>query len=52
MLRNMAKGHVYPDKSERPIAYASRTLNKHELSYSQTDKGEKSIISVLKDFSQ
>ena len=23
--------HVYPDKSERSIAYASRTLNKHEL---------------------
>ena len=44
--------HVYPDKSERPIAYASRTLNKHELNYSQTDKEGASIIFVLKTFSQ
>ena len=26
--------HIYPVKNERPIAYASRTLNKHELNYS------------------
>ena len=44
--------HVYPYKSERPIAYASRTLNKHELNYSQTDKEGASIIFVLKTFSQ
>ena len=30
--------HVYPDKIERPIAHWSRTLNKHELNYSQIDK--------------
>ena len=30
--------HVYPDKSERPIAHASRTLNKHELNYLHIDK--------------
>ena len=44
--------HVYPDKSERPIAYASRTLNKHELNYSQIDKEGASIILALKKFSQ
>ena len=44
--------HVCPDKSERPIAYASRTLNEHELNYSQIDKEEASIIFTLKKFSQ
>ena len=44
--------HVYPDKSERPIAYATRTLNKHELNHSQIDKEEVSIIFALKKFSQ
>ena len=44
--------HVYPDKSERPIAYANRTLNEHELNYSQIDKEEASIIFSLKKFSQ
>ena len=43
--------HVYPDKNERPIAYASRTLNKHELNYSQTDREGASIIFALKKFS-
>ena len=44
--------HVYPDKSERLIAYASRTLNKDELNYSQIDKERASIIFALKIFSQ
>ena len=44
--------HVCPDKSERPIAYASRALNEHELNYSQIDKEEASIIFTLKKFSQ
>ena len=44
--------HVYPDKSERPIAYATRTLNKHQLNYSQIDKEEVSIIFALKKVSQ
>ena len=44
--------HFYPDKSERPIAYASRTLNKHELNYSQIDKERASIIFALKKFSR
>ena len=44
--------HVYPDKSEKPIAYASRTLNKSEINYSQVDKEEASIIFALKQFNQ
>ena len=44
--------HVYPDRSERPIAYANRTLHKHELNYSQIDKETASIIFALKRFSQ
>ena len=43
--------HICPDKSERPIAHASRTLNKHELNYSHIDKDGASIIFVLKTFS-
>ena len=43
--------HVLPDNSERPIAYASRTLNEHEKNYSQLDKdplslGLKNIINI------
>ena len=30
--------HVYPDKSERQIAYVSRALNEHEYNYSKIDK--------------
>ena len=44
--------HFYPDKSDRPIVYATRTLNKHELNHSQIDKEEVSIIFALKNFSQ
>ena len=25
--------HIYTDKGEKPIAYASRTLNTHEMNY-------------------
>ena len=43
---------VYPNKSERPIANASRALNKHELNYSHINKEGVSIIFALKKFSQ
>ncbi|GFU94896.1 uncharacterized protein K02A2.6 [Trichonephila clavipes] len=35
--------HVYPDDSERPIAFASRTLSGPEKKYSQIDKEALSI---------
>ena len=35
-----------------PIAYASRTLNKHEINYSQIDKEGAAIIFGLKKFNQ
>ena len=44
--------HVYQDKSERSIGYSSRTLNKHELNYSQIDKKGASIIFGLEKLSQ
>ena len=44
--------HVDPDKSERPTAYARRTLNKHEWNYSQIDKERAAIIFESKKFSQ
>ena len=44
--------HVYPDKSERQIAYVSRALNEHEHNYSKIDKEGVSIIFALKKFSQ
>ena len=40
--------HILPDKSERPIAFASRTLNDHEKNYSQLDKEGASIIFGLR----
>ena len=56
MLQNMAWGEFYfmfiQKKSERPITYASRSLNKHEFNYSQTDKEGASTILALKKFSQ
>ena len=44
--------HVYPDGSEKPIAYASRSLNSSELKYSQVDKEGAAIIFALKKFYQ
>ena len=41
-----------PLKVEKPIAYASRTLNKSEINYSQVDKEGASIIFALKKFNQ
>ena len=44
--------HKYPDGTEKPIGYASRTLNKNEINYSQVDKEGASIIFALKKFNQ
>ena len=44
--------HKYPDRTEKPIAIASRTLNKNEINYSQVDKEDASIIFALKKFNQ
>ena len=40
--------HIYPEKIELLIAYASRTLNKHELNYTQIYKEGASTIFALK----
>ena len=43
---------MFDQTSERPIAYASRTLNKNGLNYSQIDKEGASQIFALEKFSQ
>ena len=42
--------HKFPDGSERPIAYASRTLNVAERNYSQLEKEGLSCIFRIKRF--
>ena len=42
--------HVMKDKSERPIAYASRTLTVAENDYSQLDKEAIAIVFGVKIF--
>ena len=47
-----ALSHKYLDRTEKTIAYASRTLKKNEINYSQVDKEGTSIIFALKKFNQ
>ena len=44
--------HKYPGGTEKPIGYASRTLNKNEINYSQVDEEGASIILAFKKFNQ
>ena len=41
----------YPNGEEKPLAYASLTLNKSEVNYSQLDKEASAIMFGLKKFS-
>ena len=44
--------HSFPDGSEKAIAFASRTLNSHEVNYSQVDKEGAAVIFGVKKFHQ
>nr|XP_061795480.1 uncharacterized protein K02A2.6-like [Nerophis lumbriciformis] len=44
--------HVFPNGDERPIAFASRTLNKAESNYAQLEREALSIIFGVRKFHQ
>lgn len=44
--------HLYPDGTERPIAYASRTLTTSERNYSQLEREALSLVFGIKRFHQ
>ncbi|GFY57650.1 uncharacterized protein K02A2.6 [Trichonephila inaurata madagascariensis] len=45
-----ALSHIYPEGSERPIAFASRTLSGLEQKYSPIDKEALAVIWAAKSF--
>ena len=44
--------HVFPDGTERPVAFASRTLSPSEKNYAQVEKEALSLIFGVKKFHQ
>ena len=42
--------HIYPGGSERPVAYAFRTLSKSECNYAQLEKEALSLVFGVKKF--
>ncbi|XP_053968616.1 uncharacterized protein K02A2.6-like [Anastrepha ludens] len=44
--------HTYPDGSERPMAFASKTLDRHQVRYSQIEKEGLSIMFGVKRIHQ